>query len=174
MPILEGYVPSEIILALSAFLDFCYIIRKDIIDSTALDQLDDALDRFHTHRTVFIETEIRTEASITPARQHSLDHYGLMIREFGALNGLCSSITESKHITAVKEPWRRSNRFNPLHQMLVNNTRMDKLAAARVYFKKEGMLEGEVYLDPSIAMGKWFPPRFLVGRLQKQFRTQLR
>lgn len=153
MPALEGYVPLEIIRTLSAFLDFCYIIRKDAIDSTALDQLDEALKRFHEHRTVFIETEIRTEASITPARQHSLDHYSLMIREFGALNGLCSSITESKHITAVKEPWRRSNRFNPLSQMLVSNTRMDKLAAARVHFKAEGMLEGEGYLSPSIASG---------------------
>lgn len=165
MPALEGYVPSEMICALSAFLDFCYIIRKDVINSAALDQLDSALKRYHTHRTIFITTEIRTEASITPPRQHSLDHYSLMIREFGAPNGLCSSITESKHITAVKEPWRRSNRFNPLHQILVSNTRMDKLKAARVHFEKEGMLEGDIQLSPLFDAGKNPSPISSINKL---------
>ncbi|KAF9521566.1 hypothetical protein CPB83DRAFT_778511, partial [Crepidotus variabilis] len=37
-------------------------------------------------------------------RQHALSHYVLLIILFGASNGYCSSITESKHIKAVKEP----------------------------------------------------------------------
>jgi hypothetical protein len=69
-------------------------------------------------------------------------HYLQLIRAFGAPNGLCSSITESKHIKAVKEPWRRSNRFNALSQMLLTNQRLDKLAAARVDFAHRGMLQG--------------------------------
>jgi hypothetical protein len=64
-----------------------------------------------------------------------------MIRLFGAPNGLCSSITEAKHIKAVKEPWRRSNRDRPLKQMLLINQRLDKLAAAHVDFTRRGMLE---------------------------------
>src|SRR5882762_245366 len=59
-----------------------------------------------------------------------------------APNGLCSSITESKHIEAVKEPWRRSNHFNALSQMLLTNQRLDKLAASRVDFASCGMLKG--------------------------------
>ncbi|KAJ7025470.1 hypothetical protein C8F04DRAFT_878470, partial [Mycena alexandri] len=51
------------------------------------------------------------------------------IRFFGSPNGLCSSITESKHIKAVKEPWRRSSRFNAPSQMLRTLVRLDKLAA---------------------------------------------
>ena len=54
-------------------------------------------------------------------RQHSIIHYYALIRLFGAPNGLCSSITESKHIRAVKEPWRRSNRNEALGQMLITN-----------------------------------------------------
>jgi hypothetical protein len=69
-------------------------------------------------------------------------HYHHLIREFGAPNGLCSSITESKHIKAVKEPWRRSNRFNALGQMLLTNQRLDKLAAAKVDFVHRKMLDG--------------------------------
>jgi len=65
-----------------------------------------------------------------------------LIHAFGAPNGLCSSITESKHIKAVKEPWRRSSRFEALSQMLLTNQRLDKLAATRVDFADRGMLQG--------------------------------
>ena len=61
---------------------------------------------------------------------------------FGAPNGLCSSITESKHIKAVKKPWRRSNRFNALGQMLLTNQCLDKIAAAQFNFTVRGMMEG--------------------------------
>ncbi|KAJ7504628.1 hypothetical protein B0H11DRAFT_1632581, partial [Mycena galericulata] len=59
---------------------------------------------------------------------------------FGAPNGLCSSITESKHIKAVKKPYRRSNRNKPMSQILLTNQRLDKLAAARVDFTSRGMM----------------------------------
>ncbi|KAF9538821.1 hypothetical protein CPC08DRAFT_738828 [Agrocybe pediades] len=49
------------------------------------------------------------------------ERFSSSIPLFGSPNGLCSSITESKHIKAVKEPWRRSNRFNALSQMLCAN-----------------------------------------------------
>lgn len=75
-------------------------------------------------------------------RQHSLTHYRALIRAFGAPNGLCSSITEAKHIKAVKEPWRRSNRHKALGQMLLTNQRIDKLSATRIDFHERGMLEG--------------------------------
>jgi hypothetical protein len=70
--------------------------------------------------------------------------YPKLIRAFGAPNGLCSSITESKHIKAVKEPWRRSSRFNPLNQILLTNQRLDKLAASRADFAKRDMLDDTI------------------------------
>lgn len=60
--------------------------------------------------------------------------------DFGAPNGMCSSITESRHITAVKKPWRRSNRYNALSQMLLTNQRLDKLHAMRVDLGVKGLL----------------------------------
>ncbi|KAF7288734.1 C2H2-type domain-containing protein [Mycena indigotica] len=67
-------------------------------------------------------------------------HYVRDIKQFGAPYGVCSSITESRHITAVKKPWRRSSRFEALGQMLLTNQRLDKLAAARADFEERGML----------------------------------
>jgi hypothetical protein len=71
-----------------------------------------------------------------------MTHYATNIRRFGAPNGLCSSITESKHIKAVKEPWRRSSRYEALGQMLLTNQRLSKLSALRVDYEQRGMLTG--------------------------------
>lgn len=127
---------------LSAFLDFCYIARRNFITAANLNELEDALARFHLHREIFVGTAGVTGDRISLPRQHSLMHYIRCIRLFGSPNGLCSSITESKHIKAVKEPWRCSSRFKALTQMLLTNSRMDKLAAARQEFRKLGMMDG--------------------------------
>jgi hypothetical protein len=80
-------------------------------------------------------------------------HYPSLIRLFGAPNGVCSSITESKHIRAVKEPWRRSSRNNALFQMLTTNQRLDQLSAARVEFTKRGMLHRTLLESVAAANG---------------------
>ncbi|EKM75692.1 hypothetical protein AGABI1DRAFT_102708 [Agaricus bisporus var. burnettii JB137-S8] len=140
LPALIGLVPMEMICAVRAFLEFCYIVRKDAISTTDISNLKDALNRFHQFREIFVTVGVRKKNTIPP-RQHSMVHYPYLIRAFGAPNGLCSSITESKHIKAVKEPYRRSNRYEALGQMLITNQRNDKLAAARNHFEKLGMLE---------------------------------
>jgi hypothetical protein len=139
---IAGHVPSEVVKCLSAFLDFCQIARRNAITSNALDQLQDALDRFHSYRGFFIGTAGVNGDFISLPRQHSLLHYRYSICLFGSPNGLCSSITESKHIKAVKEPWRRSSRYNALIQMLRTLCRLDKLAAARGGFAELGMMDG--------------------------------
>ena len=85
-------------------------------------------------------------------RQHSLSHYRHLIEEFGAPGGVCSSITESRHITAVKKPWRRSSRYQALGQMLVTNQRLNKLAAARVDFISHGMLDPKIPQHPGMVL----------------------
>jgi hypothetical protein len=124
-----------------ALLEFCYLVRRNILTESALQGVQDALDRFHEFRAVFETSGVRPTGFALP-RQHSLSHYIPMIRLFGAPNGLCSSITEAKHIKAVKEPWRRSSKHKALGQMLLTNQRLDKLAAIRVDFEARGMLTG--------------------------------
>ncbi|KAG1838891.1 hypothetical protein F4604DRAFT_1885392 [Suillus subluteus] len=137
---IEGHVPQDVVHTFSAFLEFCYTVRCEALTEDDLVKLQDALDRFHQYWEIFKTTGVVSTFSL-PC-QHSLCHYILMIQLFGAPNGLCSSITESKHIKAVKEPWCRSSRFNTLRQMLLTNQRLDKLAAARVDFEARGMLRG--------------------------------
>jgi hypothetical protein len=134
-------VPEEIIRCISAFLDVCYIARRQDISNDALDAFDAALNKFWELREVFRSSGVRPTGFSLP-RQHALFHYRRQIEDFGAPGGLCSSIMESRHITAVKRPWRRSNRYNAIGQMLVTNQRLEKLAAMRSDFVARGMLPG--------------------------------
>ncbi|KAG1883443.1 hypothetical protein F4604DRAFT_1879062 [Suillus subluteus] len=140
LPAIEGHVPLDMVRAFRALLEFCYLVRHNIITEKTLVEIRDALARFHHYREVFRDAGVVSTFSLP--RQHSLKHYVQLIRLFGAPNGLCSSITETKHIKAVKEPWRRSSRFNALGQMLRTNQRLDKLAALRADFTKRNMLNG--------------------------------
>ncbi|GBE78450.1 hypothetical protein SCP_0113390 [Sparassis crispa] len=79
--------------------------------------------------------------------------------EFAAPNGLCSSITEAKHIKAVKEPWRRSSRNEALGQMLLTNEALDKLAASRVDFASREMLNMPSLAASFVALYPTEPPQ---------------
>jgi hypothetical protein len=137
---IAGHVPAEMVQCISAFMEACYIVRQNAITNTDLQRFEAELKRFHRLRNIFISTGVRKNFSLP--RQHALVHYLTGIPMFGAPNGLCSSITESKHIKAVKEPWRRSSRFKALPQMLRTLTRLDKLSALRIIFAKKGMMNG--------------------------------
>ncbi|KAF8813777.1 hypothetical protein BYT27DRAFT_7268504 [Phlegmacium glaucopus] len=137
-----GHVPNEIIMAISAFVDVCYLTRRSDISESTLKTFNNTLTKFYTYCEIFKTTGVWPNGFSLP-RQHSLSHYHHLIQEFGALNGVCSSITESHHITAVKKPcdkYSNTNRYEALGQMLLTNQCLDKLMAAAVDFVDRGML----------------------------------
>ncbi|KAF8875258.1 hypothetical protein CPB85DRAFT_1378657 [Mucidula mucida] len=119
LPAIAEYVEDDVVKCIAAFIDFCYLARKSDITEDTLVDMQAALTCFHTYRQVFIRAGVRENFNLP--RQHAMKHYFDNIVAFGPPNGLCSSITESRHITAVKKPWRR--------QMLLINQRLDKLHA---------------------------------------------
>lgn len=147
MSAIEGFVPQDVIRCFTAYLDFCYTARSSVFTQATLDCLDDALKRFHKFRQVFQRIGVRdpSPAGFSLPRQHSMTHYRRHIENFGAPNGLCSSITESRHITAVKGPWRRSSRYNAIFQIMETNRRLEKLAAVRAVFTTRGMLNSPTW-----------------------------
>lgn len=124
---------------IAALLDFTYLARRSSHTVEDLRNMAATLEEFHRLRVIFEEVGVRPDGFSLP-RQHALIHYVRAIELFGSPNGLCSSITESRHITAVKRPWRRSNRNKALGQILQTLTRLGKLAALRVEFARRGML----------------------------------
>ncbi|KAI1785118.1 hypothetical protein LXA43DRAFT_900463 [Ganoderma leucocontextum] len=149
---IAGLVPPKIVQCLAVFLDFAYYARRSEHDTACLTAMEEALDYFHELRTIFVDTGVRPNGVGLP-RQHSLIHYVRSIRLFGSANGLCSSITESKHIYAVKRTWRRSNRNDPIEQMCRTLTRLNKLSAARIEFGRRGMLQNDVLTAARLEVG---------------------
>ena len=154
---ITGHVPGDMVRCLAAFLDFCYLVRRNSICADTLDLILEALNRFHHYREIFVKTGVRVD-NISLPQQHSLLHYITSIILFGSPNGLCSSITESKHIKAVKKPWRRSSRYRALLQMLTINERQDKLAAARSVFAHKGMMQGTTQAYTAMVLRGNHPP----------------
>ena len=147
------YVPPQVVHCLASFLDFCYLVRQSEIDEDTLAKIHAMLKEFHIAQEVFRDVGVRPTGFSLPW-QHALTHYPCLIQEFGAPNGLCSSITESHHITAVKWPWRRSNRYEALSQMLLINQCLDKLAAARAKYISRGILppDPKTCMVPSVPL----------------------
>ncbi|ETW82490.1 hypothetical protein HETIRDRAFT_316844 [Heterobasidion irregulare TC 32-1] len=146
LPAIVRYVPDAMVQSVAAFLDFCYHARHSTYTTTTLNAMDHALTRFHHYCVIFQESGIQPDGFFPPC-QHSLVHYVIRIKQYGSPNGLSSSITESKHIEAVKKPWRRTNKHMPLGQILCINTQNSQLAAARTEFICCGMLDGDVLSD---------------------------
>ena len=125
--------------AMAAFLDFCYLIRQPVFTPEVLDEIDATLNTYYRFREIFREAGV-LERDGFPIKQHAVAHFRHLIEEYGAPNAVCTSITESKHIDAVKKPYRQSNRHNAIWQILLTNQRMDKLAAACEDFVRQGMI----------------------------------
>jgi hypothetical protein len=119
---------------------------------TTLGHMEEALDRFHQYCQIFVDVGVRPTRFELP-RQHALVHFVCGIKLFGLPNGVCTSLTESKHIEAVKKPWRRLSKFLPLMQIIRTISRIAKLVAARVEFRRCGMLP-DLALPPADAADK--------------------
>ncbi|KIN97264.1 hypothetical protein M404DRAFT_32480 [Pisolithus tinctorius Marx 270] len=149
---IEGYVPQYVIFTFQAFLEFCYLVCQNIITQQTLVEIDNALRCFHLYHEVFQNAGVVDTFSLP--WQHAMKHYYHLICQFGTPNGLCSSITESKHIKAVKWPYRCTNHFQALRQMLLINQRLDKLIAACTDFKECGMLNEPLLSHALGALGQ--------------------
>ncbi|KAL4071376.1 hypothetical protein V8B97DRAFT_1917589 [Scleroderma yunnanense] len=117
LPAIEGHVPIKIVQTFRALLEFTYLACHNVITEDTLAAIQDTIRCFHEYWEIFCQLGM-------------------------APNGLCTSITESKHIDAVKDPYWQTNCNKPLGQMLIINQHLDKLAASRRDFQMQGMLEG--------------------------------
>ncbi|KAF8261270.1 hypothetical protein EI94DRAFT_1789551 [Lactarius quietus] len=142
---ITGYLPSVMVHSIAAFMDACYITRRNAINSIALEHLRNSIDMYHELRSVFVQAGVHNTLSLP--RQHALMHFYRAIHLFGSPNGLCSSITESKHIETTKDTWRRTSRYYAIYQMLRILFRMAKMLALRQCLQRNGMLRGFCHED---------------------------
>ncbi|KAE9404082.1 hypothetical protein BT96DRAFT_989584 [Gymnopus androsaceus JB14] len=116
LPAVAEYLPEEMMKCLSSFMDFCYLVRCSDINEDTLKAVESSLQAFHHYREIFRTSGVCEHFSIP--RMHSMVHYPL----------------------SVKKPWRRSNRYNALSQILLTNQHLDKLAALRSMLVDDGFI----------------------------------
>ena len=135
-----GHVPPEMVWAVSTFLDFTYLVRRQVISANVLQWVKKTVENFHEYRKIFKAVGIVDDFNLP--RQHVIVHYPRFIQQFGAPNGLCTSITESKH-KHVKTAYKHTNRVAPVEQMTKYSERMDKMSAQYTEYQRRGMLPRE-------------------------------
>lgn len=74
---IEGHVPVEMVHTFCTFLEFCYLVRWNIIDENVIGEIEDALNRFHFYRTVFHDADVVSSFSLP--QQHSMMHYASLV-----------------------------------------------------------------------------------------------
>ena len=66
---IAGLVPEQMVRALSAFLEFCYLVCQSQIDEDVLIKIDAAIERYHIERKIFVDCGIWSDFNLP--QQHS-------------------------------------------------------------------------------------------------------
>ena len=74
---IAGLVPEQMVRALSAFLEFCYLVHRLQIDEDVLIKIDAAIERYHIEHEIFVECGLRSDFNLP--HQHALLHYRVLI-----------------------------------------------------------------------------------------------
>jgi hypothetical protein len=128
-----GGVPPDAQRAASALIELLYLMRWHSHDTESLGALQDALDRFHQYKQIFIEHGIREHFNFP--KLHALQHYVSSIRFFGSADGYNTETAERLHIDFAKHAYLGTNRRDYVAQMVVWLHRREKLANFSAYQK---------------------------------------
>lgn len=125
LPLPGGQVPSHVIRAVRALLDFLYIAQLPSHTTDTLRSLDDALAMFHENKSVFADLGVRNHFNIP--KLHSLIHYQSSIALFGTIDNYNTEQSERLHIDFAKDAYRATNRKDEYPQMTLWLERREKV-----------------------------------------------
>ncbi|KAI0281068.1 hypothetical protein BC826DRAFT_1094230 [Russula brevipes] len=115
--IIAGAVQPQVITAAKAILDFISYARYQSHTTSTLIKMQQALDKFHMVKDIFIELGVRRSFNIP--KIHSMLHYINGIQQLGSADGLNTETSERLHIDYAKQGYRASNGRDFIMQMTV-------------------------------------------------------
>ena len=125
MPLPNGASPIRLVRTLCALLDFLYLAQYPQHTDSTLQLLDDALERFHTNKEIFVELGIRSAFNLP--KLHACRHYADMIRRFGTTDNYNTEYTKRLHIDLAKDAYRATNHKGEYDQMTLWLERREKI-----------------------------------------------
>ncbi|KAI0639898.1 hypothetical protein C8Q77DRAFT_1214290 [Trametes polyzona] len=125
LPLPAGLSPGRLVRAVRALLDFLYLAQYPAHTSDTLHLLQDALQRFHANKEIFIQLGVREHFRIP--KLHALDHYVQSIKLFGTTDNYDTQYTERLHIDFAKDAYRATNHKDAFPQMTIWLERREKI-----------------------------------------------
>ncbi|KAI0054615.1 hypothetical protein BV25DRAFT_1816824 [Artomyces pyxidatus] len=133
LPLPGGESPTRIVRAVRALLDFVYLAQFPTHTKATLAHLQDALNRFHANKSIFIDLGIRDHFNFP--KMHSLTHYVESVRLFGTADNFNTSYSERLHIDFTKDAYRASNRKDEYPQMTLWLRRREQMHIHRLFIQ---------------------------------------
>ncbi|CDO75849.1 hypothetical protein BN946_scf184346.g10 [Trametes cinnabarina] len=133
------HADTRVVAAARAMLDFIYLAHYPSHTASTLQQMRDALERFHANKAVFQDLGIREHFNIP--KLHWLLHYISSIIDFGSCDGLSTEVPERLHIDFAKSAYRASNRKDYVRQMVTWLTRREKVRWFQGFLRWCGMVQ---------------------------------
>jgi hypothetical protein len=140
--------PPALVRAAVALLDFIHLGNLPTHTTSTIIALDDALQRFHIDKDIFIELGGRTIPHFNLNKLHSFLHYSDFIRSHGSLDGYNTEWSERLHIELTKNAYRATNHINYTPQMTAWLRRQEKVSRFSSY------LDWRSTHSPSISLAK--------------------
>ncbi|KAJ7190265.1 hypothetical protein GGX14DRAFT_538049 [Mycena pura] len=120
-----GQSPARLVRAVRAILDFLYLSQYPMHTTATLKKLDNALDRFHANKDIFIILGIRDHFNLP--KLHNISHQSMFIKLYGTADNYNTEYTERLHIDFAKDAYRASNRKDEYFQMTLWLERKEKV-----------------------------------------------
>ena len=133
LPLPGGRSPARLIQAVRAILDFVYMAQYAVHTTETLDFLNDALERFHSNKEIFVELGVRDHFNIP--KLHALLHYTLSIQLFGTTDNYDTQYSERLHIDLAKNAYRNTNHKNEYSQMTTWLLRKEKIERHSIFMQ---------------------------------------
>ncbi|KAF8504076.1 hypothetical protein JB92DRAFT_3206668 [Gautieria morchelliformis] len=122
--LMAGALPPHALKAARAVLDFVYLSQYPSHMTTTLNCLQDALDRFHRYKGVFVDSKIREHFQIP--KLHMIEHYTESIISWGTADGFNTELPERLHIDFSKVGYLASSCKDFIIQMTRWLTRQEQ------------------------------------------------
>lgn len=162
IPLSGGQVPSRVVRATRALLDFLFLAQFPSHTTHTLRHLEEALICFHNNKDIFLDVGVRSNFNLP--KVHSLLHYGSSIVLFGTTDNYNTEQMERLHIDLVKKAYEATNRKDEYYQMSTWVERREKIRKHSAYMKwRQRSQERSHQASPqtSIPNERLHCPRFL-------------
>ncbi|KAJ6461769.1 hypothetical protein C8R45DRAFT_841981 [Mycena sanguinolenta] len=117
IPLPHGFSSLRLVKSVRAVLDFVYLAQFPMHTSETLVLLDDARERFHANKSIFVDLGVRDDFNLP--KLHSWIHYGMNIKLYGSSDNYNTEYTERLHIDLAKDAYRSTNHKDEFPQMTV-------------------------------------------------------